>query len=72
MQKLQSWWKVLAFGVAAAAFGLMSASCAPTEDDSEEYTVTLKGDAEYSVITSSVWTRTTILNLKPNSRRGTP
>ena len=52
MQKLQSWWKVLAFGVAAAAFGLMSASCAPTEDDSEEYTVTLKGDAEYSVITT--------------------
>jgi len=50
MQKLQSWWKVLAFGVVAAAFGLMTASCTPTEDDADEYTVTLKGDLEDSFV----------------------
>jgi len=50
MQKLQNWWKVLALGVVAAAFGLMTASCSSTEDDDETYTVTLNGAGEYSYV----------------------
>jgi len=33
MQKLLKYWKVLSFGVVAAAFGLMMASCAETGDE---------------------------------------